>query len=101
MASRSSQVGVIVARYGRRLRQDALRVTGQQVGELCRIGCRAAIDAHLDYFGDMPVGSMSVASVSRTETGKPGSNPRRPLKSGHSVGPVLDGHGVRPGDGFP
>ena len=32
MASRSSQVGVIVARYGRRLRQHALRVTGSRWG---------------------------------------------------------------------
>ena len=65
----------MAARCGHRLRQHAQRVTGQQVGELCRIGCRAAIDAHLDHFGDMPVGSMSVASVSRTETGNPGSTP--------------------------
>ena len=43
--------------------------------ELCRIGCRAAIDADPYHAGVMPVGSISVASVIRTETGNPGSNP--------------------------
>ena len=66
---------MIVARYGRRLRQDALRVTGQQVGELCRIGCRAAIDAHLDRSGDMGIMAKIVVEVSLRETALLGSNP--------------------------